>query len=564
MNKFVLVRISILFLFFILPFYSHSQSWQWVKTAGGAGSDKGLDIDIDKYGNEYICGYYNSNSSAGDVSFGIYNAPLDFGKEGFVAKIDKYGTWQWERSAMGGWDERALGLCVDKKNDFVYVTGTCWGYTDFGSCTGTTFPGSGDNIFVGKFDLNGTCQWLIGAGGSYDDHGYDLVTDKQGYIYLTGFIGDTYASGGVVATFGSINVPIPIGDSLGFLAKISPGGVFQWVRTFQATDGERDNRITIDSTGFIYLTGGFRGTKPFGPSTGISNGGRDIFVLKYDSSGNQIWLRTAGGILDDRGNSITVDIEQDVYITGEFRDIVIFGTDTVNNNGSPNGRDIFVAKITKGGNWVWAKKAGSNAGSDRGNRISANKKDLLFVTGEFKGNASFGAADTLINNGDSVQIFVAAIDTAGKWQWAIQAGSTVEDRGAGIVADDSCDVFTTGYYELTASFNSMTLTAEGRKDIYVGSIPNACVYNSIHENIAFTSVSCFPNPSNGNFTIDLGKVYDDFTIQVYNVMGQVVQNKKYESTNKVNVTIEQSSGIYFIRIISKKGESITLKAIKEN
>ena len=130
--------------------------------------------------------------------------------------------------------------------------------------------------------------------------------------------------------------------------------------------------------------------------------------------GNQLWLKTAGGLLDDRGNSVAIDIEQNAYITGEFRDVVVFGTDTVNNNGSPNGRDIFVAKLTPEGAWVWAKKAGSNNGSDRGNRIAANKQDLLFVTGQFRGDASFGAADTLINVGDSVQIYVAAIDTAGK------------------------------------------------------------------------------------------------------------------------------------------------------
>ena len=558
----IIARTIFILLLLLVSVQSNAQAWDWVSSGGGDGSDKALDLDIDKYGNQYICGYYNSGTSSSDVSFGAISPPQDFGKEAFVAKIDSLGNWQWVRSGMGGWDERALGLCVDKVNDFVYVTGTCWGYTDFGSCVGASFPGGGDNIFIGKFDLNGTCQWLLGAGGGSDDHGYDLVTDKLGNIYLTGLIGK-YAS---TAMFGTISVPNPTLDSLGFVAKISPAGVFQWVKTFQATDGERDNRIAIDTTGNVYVTGGFSGTKPFGTIPATSFGGRDIFLLKYDSSGNQLWLRTVGGLLDDRGNSIAIDIEQDVYVTGEFRDKVVFGPDTVNNNGGPNGRDIFVAKITKDGSWVWAKKAGSNDGSDRGNRIVANKQDLLFVTGQFRGDASFGAADTLWNPSDSVQIYVAAIDTAGKWQWAVQAGGAVEDRGNGIAVDDNCNIYTSGYYELTSSFGTTNITSLGKKDIYVAKIPSACIYNNvgISESDDFENVRFYPNPSNGNVTIEFGKVYEDLTIQIHNVVGQTIQTKKYQSTDRADITIEQANGIYFVHLISKNGESVVLKVIKEN
>ncbi len=560
------IRLLFIFLFLQLSFQSKAQAWEWVVSAGGDASDKALDIDVDRYGNEYVSGYYNSGTSADDVNFGIINPNQNFGKEGFLAKIDSTGDWKWVSPAAGGWDERALGLCVDNVNDFVYVTGTAWYSTDFGSCTGVIFPGGGDEIFVAKFDLTGACQWLIGAGGQNDDHGYDLVTDKQGNIYLTGFIGDTYASGGVIAHFGTIDVPIPNpGDSLGFLAKISSAGTFQWVKTFQATDGERDNRIAIDSSANIYITGGFRGVKPFGTATGTSNGGRDIFVLKFDSSGNQLWLRTTGGTLDDRGNSVTIDIEQDVYITGEFRDVVVFGNDTVDNDGGPNGRDIFVAKLTPGGSWVWAKKAGSTNGSDRGNRIVANKQNLLFVTGQFKGTASFGVADTLINISDSVQVYVAAIDTTGKWQWAIQGGSMVEDRGNGIAVDDECNLFTTGYYELTATFGTQSVTASGRKEIYVAKIPGACNYMlGTGDQTAFGNVNYYPNPSAGNLTIELGKVYQDLTIEVHNIVGQLVQRSEHHSVNKVELNLEQPDGIYFVRLVSKDGGSMAFKVIKKN
>lgn len=86
--------------------------------------------------------------------------------------------------------------------------------------------------------------------------------------------------------------------------------------------------------------------------------------------------------------------------------------------------------------------------------------------------------------------------------------------------------------------------------------------NSVSETTPFSNINYYPNPSNGNVTIDLGKIYENFTVQVHNIMGQLIQSKKYESINKIGVTIEQPNGIYFIRFITKHGESITLKVIK--
>lgn len=526
-----------LFWVFILfiSFNSQAQSWSWVATAGGGDSDKGLDMSMDKYGNQYVCGFYNTPSSGLDVSFGGIFAASDFGKEGFIAKIDTTGTWLWERHAFGGWDERTLGCHVDNVNDFVYVTGTAWNYTDFGSCTGTFFPGGSDNIFIGKFDLSGNCLWQLGIGASGDDHGFDMVTDKLGNIYLTGYISDKYALGGQTGSFGGtiVSPVIPIGDTLAFVTKISPAGNFLWVTTFQGTDGERDNRIAIDSSNNVYVTGGFFETQPVGPFIATSNGGRDIFVVKLNSSGTIEWLRTAGSTYSDRGNSITVDKYQDIYITGEFRDKLAFGTDSLNNFGGPGGRDIFVAKIDKDGNWKWGKKAGSSGGSDRGNRIIHNNAGMLFVTGQVKGEAKFGGH--MLYTTDSVQVFAAAIDTSGKWQWVIEAGSGVEDRGNGITADDSCNVYVCGYYEDTATFGAHSITALGRKDIFVGKIPSACVYTPpipppTPEPLpveCYTDIANIFTPNNDNlndkFIIE-GNCIDQVSFSIYNRWGVKIKN----------------------------------------
>lgn len=535
-NHFLIYIVSILF---VTNSMAQTPDWQWVKSAGGLASDKATDMAIDKNAeNVFICGYFNQHAN-----FGSITPPSGFGKEGFLAKIDSSGNWQWALSCAGGYDERVLGMCVDSINNFIYVTGTYWAFSQtelltFGNGICNSNPGDADEIFVGKFDYSGNCIWLIAAGGESDDHGYDLVTDSQGNIYLTGFISNEYFLTPEVAHFGTLQSTLMYeDDSLAFVAKISPSGNFIWLKTFEAVDGERDNRIAVDMFDNVYVAGGYWGTKQFGSQTMVSNGGTDIFVIKFDSSGTQQWVKSAGGVLDDRANSIIVDIYGDLYITGEFRDRFAFGNDSINNNGSPGGRDIFVAKMTQAGNWVWAKKAGSNSGSERGNRISGNSKGNLFVTGEIMDNAKFGNGITLSTNGGGVQIFVASIDTSGKWKWALTADGISEDRGNAIVADNNCNLYSTGYYQSNVSFNSTNnLIALGAKDAYVGRLTNTCVEQVIDPPIQTDSSVVLicetlqipnvftPNNDNSNDVFSLkSNCVESIDLKIYNRWGKLIK-----------------------------------------
>ncbi|MCE3260226.1 MAG: hypothetical protein K0S12_1867 [Bacteroidetes bacterium] len=551
-----------------------SQNWQWAIKAGGVHSDKASDVDLDADGNAYVSGYYNTGQPASvTVSFGSISPATNWGKEGFIAKVNKSGTWQWVRTAIGGYDDRVLGIHVDKKYGFVYATGTQWGWgsgqnaISFGTCNDNYPYGKDDQIFIAKFDLNGNCQWLTAAGGDSDDHGFDLATDKSGNVYLTGFISDkNFLS--TPAVFGTYSVYAPPGDSLGFVAKMSPSGTFQWVRTFGGVDGERDNRIAVDSSNNVYVAGGFYGTKSFGTTTLTStNGGLDIFVVKYDNNGNFVWVKRAGGILDDRANGITIDPSQKIYITGEFRDKAIFGTDTINNNGGPNGRDIFVAKMNTSGNWQWVKKAGSKEGGERGNSICSNKKGNIFVTGQFADTAKFGGTITIITT-PTVDVFVAAIDSLGTWRWAMKGGGMYEDRGNGIACDDSCNLFTSGYYDGTAAFGTQSISTYGGKDIFTARLTNTCFNyvisgdNELEKEISFGKI--FPNPANELVHIKVNEEF--FNEHEVNVIFTDLLGRKISVPQKTGDGLtydisELSRGVYMI-VLSQDNKRVTAKLVK--
>lgn len=560
---------------------SHAQVWQWAIKGGGIYSDKAQAIDIDSDGNAYVAGYYNVGQPADiTVNFGPFSPATDWGKEGFIAKVDKSGNFVWVKSAIGGYDDRVLGIHVDKVNNFVYATGTQWkwapSFNSFtvGSCVDnyTYTYGSHDQIFVSKMDLNGNCQWLIPAGGDGDDHGFDLTTDKSGNIYLTGFVSDNSYSLSPIM-FGTFSLTVPPGDSTAFVAKISPSGVYQWVKTFGGQDGERDNRIEVDSAGNVYVTGGFYGTKTFGTTT-LTAAGVDIFVVKYDKNGNFIWVRQAGGPLDDRANAIAIDPKQQIFITGEFRDHCAFTLqDTLNNNGGPNGRDIFVAKMNTEGTWIWEKKAGSNAGGERGNGIYANAKGNVFVTGTFADTAKFGGSITLISSPTTtVDVFVAAIDTLGKWRWAIKGGGMLEDKGNGIACDDSCNIYTTGWFEQAASFGSaINLSAYGSKDIFVSRLQGDCfTYTTLATGIDYLNPKewngiAFPNPASEFIQIKVsGNNFDPLHISIkfIDMLGRDVKVNQMDETRMIFDVSSLTDGIYIIEL-SDEFYSKKIKFIKK-
>jgi hypothetical protein len=78
-----------------------------------------------------------------------------------------------------------------------------------------------------------------------------------------------------------------------------------------------------------------------------------------------------------------------------------------------------------------------------------------------------------------------------------------------------------------------------------------------------SNLSLYPNPTNGNFAIDLGKEYPDVTIQIYNLLGQVISAEKYASARIIENQIDNSPGIYFVKVNTATGESTTLQMIKQ-
>jgi hypothetical protein len=342
----------------------------------------------------------------------------------------KSQNFNWAKSFSSSANVTTYGIASDAAGNS-YVTGYFEGRATFG-----TYQISSNgvyDIFVAKYDASGNCVWVKQAGGTSDDYGKGICVDAAGNIYVTGAFYGTASFGTVALTsFGEEGNP----DI--FTAKYDPNGNCIWARQAGGNNFDYGFGIATDAFGNSFITGYFTDTASFGGIQLISNGLKDIFIAKYDASGNCQWARQSGGTGDDIGYGIATDEDGNSYITGGFRNSLAFGTIRLVSYG---GDDIFIAKYDPNGNCLWAKQAGDAYG-DIGFSIAVDGNGNSYITGEFQETALFGT-HSITSIGD-YDIFTAKYDPSGECIWTKNLGGETEDRGRHISVDAIGDSYVTG------------------------------------------------------------------------------------------------------------------------
>ncbi|HKC69648.1 MAG TPA: T9SS type A sorting domain-containing protein, partial [Bacteroidia bacterium] len=233
-----------------------------------------------------------------------------------------------------------------------------------------------------------------------------------------------------------------------------------------------------DVNGNIIVTGAFQDTLDFNPGPATNNliapgGYQNLFVAKYDSSGNYIW---AFSITDSTsttsGASVTTDSQGNILLTGSFGATADFNPGSAIHDLTVKGvSDIFVAKYDENGNYLWVFDIGTPGGWSQATGLSINtdNKDNILVTGYFGGNADFapGPSTNLLSAGTQ-SMFIAKYNTNGINSWA--KCITNANAGYGITTDADANVLVTGDFSGTANFNpvaSANLVANGYQDIFI-------------------------------------------------------------------------------------------------
>ena len=330
--------------------------------------------------------------------------------------------------------------------------------------------------------------WIRQLGTAGTDEALDVSADGLGNVYITGRTGnelggataglsDAYVAkydqaghlqwvrqlGSSSADYGfgiaadrlgnvfiagrteGVIVPPGAGQLDAFVAKYDSFGDQVWVRQFGTSGFERVNDAATDGLGNVYLTGFTNG------NLGLPGDQGSAFVTKFDTDGHSVWTRRLGATVGE-GYAVSTDGLGNVYVSGENRPDY--------NDPNHTGLDAFVSKLDDTGNILWSRQLGTR-GTDFSRGVSADGLGSVYVSGTT--NGSLGGAN---HGGNTTDVFVSRFDDLGNLVWARQFGSRGHDKNNDIATDASGNVFVTG----ATDGNFFGLSADGgfgRDDVFL-------------------------------------------------------------------------------------------------
>ena len=379
-------------------------NWVGTKQIGTSSEESANGVSTDSSGNIYVSG-----STAGGLDG---NTNLG-GNDIFLVKYNSSGTKQWTKQLGTSSNDYASGVVTDSSGN-VYLPG----YTG-GGLHGNTLGGSWDLIVV-KYDSSGTNQWTQQLGNGQAELTYGAAVDSSDNIYLTGFTGGTLDCISNCSTNNHTDM---------ILVKYNSSGVKQWTNQLGTSVEDRGVGVSVDSSNNIYLTGYTLG----GLDNNTNSGGRDIFLVKYNSSGTKQWTRQLGTTSGDLGNGVTVDSSNNIYVTGSTGG-------SLDNNTNAGSYDLFVVKYDSSGTKQWTRQLGTTSG-DSGQGVTVDSSNNIYLTGY-----TLGGLDNNTNSGGR-DIFLVKYNSSGTKQWTRQLGSSSNDSGQGVTVDSSNNIYLTGYTE---------------------------------------------------------------------------------------------------------------------
>lgn len=372
---------------FIVKIDARSGKPIWAKGSTGTSNEGANAIAIDKSGNLYVAGVFNSNVKFGNITStgsGLENM--------YIAKFNTQGGLIWLKMAGGLAQTRVSPKDIKIGDDNnLYITGSLRGSVNFGNINVKSINSntSTSDVFVAKYDTSGTSIWVNNFGKSGLTEGNGIETDLNGNIYIGGTHSDTLIAGNDTL----------VGNNFYFMfvLALDKNGKHRWLKR-HSNYGGSVNAIKMNNKGQLF-------------ATGESN--KNAFLMQLDTSdGKSKWFKeTTNGYTSAK--AMAIDKKGNIYVTGgvfyggTFENIFIKTECACSNNGF----DMFTARFNDTGKVIWVQQGGGGIFDDIGYGIELDSKGDAYTVGIYASDANFGNITLTAYSGQQTEGFVAKINT---------------------------------------------------------------------------------------------------------------------------------------------------------
>jgi len=348
---------KLLLILLCLPMIGFGQGWE--TTFGGASADVGQSVQQTTDGGYIITGLTHS--------YGNGNSDV------YLLKTDVNGVEQWSQT-FGGTDDD-WGMSVQQTTDGGYII---TGYTN-------SFGSGGDDVYLIKTDDNGVEQWSQTFGGTGDDYCSSVQQTTDGGYIITG------------ETYSFINGSYDV-----YLIKTDVNGIELWDQTFGGASYDWGNSVQQTNDGGYIIAG---------QTYSYGNGDYDVYLIKTDENGVEQWNQTFGGTDEDNCSYVQQTTDGGYIITGETY-----------SYGNGNGyNDVYLIKTDENGIELWSQTFGGTD-YDWGNSIQQTTDGGYIITG--------GTTNSIVNG--YIDVYLIKTDGNGFEQWSQTFGGTDDDEGKSV------------------------------------------------------------------------------------------------------------------------------------
>ncbi|MEM8882547.1 MAG: hypothetical protein AAGD14_00590 [Planctomycetota bacterium] len=384
-----------------------------LKVVRGSSGTQLLGVRVADDGAYYVSGARHDDSIAG------VGGP-------YIARYKTDGTLDWERVATGPGAKSSTAV------DF-FADGSCVSVGTFqrdvvfgaGEATETTIsapPGKDYDIFIARYNADGTFAWVRAFGDSGQDGTSDVAALPDGSCVWVGHFW------GTVALDASNTLSVPAGVRGGVVARYAADGSVLWTRSWGNTGLNSATGVSLAVDGSLLVCGNFEGTIVLGAgetneTTLTSTGGTDLVLARYEADGSLRWARSFGGAGSDSGRRPIERTDGTIVLSGSFQGELTFGADALVSVGN---NDMFVAGFTSTGGPLFAHSFGGS-GHESGQRLAVRPDGSFVWTGY--SNSTFDFGPTRIENRGNWDVLVAGFAADGTLLWARSDGGNGGDLG---------------------------------------------------------------------------------------------------------------------------------------